>query len=196
MRLIADEGKVLEGTEVEAKFRQILLTTPDSIVATSGQLDVAAKHDADGTTVHLTPLNVSLRDTVVALDGTRSKSFAATVNSNSARWLTDKSPPALQATVDVRMKPGDALLQVAVGATPAAIAKAFLDLPELHTRVAMYLTEKRSRVELLHLDAGDVEASGAWQDKPTGATGGFTVKTPLADIGLALDRTGVSWDLE
>ena len=110
--------------------------------------------------------------------------------------MTDKPSVALQATVDARVKPGNAFLEAALGKTPAAITDAILDLPQIDTRVALYLTEGRSRVELLHLNGGDVEASGAWQDRPAGGTGGFTVKTSLVDIGLALDRSKVRWDLE
>lgn len=196
LRLLAENGKVLEGTEFKGKFKGVKVTADGVSVATDAVIDVGAKHDAEEQIVHLVPLNASFTDAVIDFNGDRSKQFSAIVTSSSARWLTDKPATALQATVDARVKPGDALLEAALGKTPAAITDAFLDLPQIDTRVALYLTKGKSRVELLHLDAGDLEASGAWQDRPLGGTGGFTVKTSLVDIGVALDRNRVSWDLE
>jgi hypothetical protein len=196
VRLRADEARLLEGTQLRAKFDDLLVTTSKVDVVSSGTLDVVATHDGDTKEVNWSPLSISLRKTVVALDGSRSEPFSATLKSNSARWLTNAPTPALQATMDVRMNPGDALLDVALGSMPSAIADAFLDMPVLQCRVAVYLTEQRSRVELLELHAGDLQASGSWQDKPAGATGGFSVKTSLVDVGIALDRRGVSWELE
>lgn len=196
LRLRSEKGKLLDGTEFKGKFEDLKVATKDVSVSADGVIEVGAKHDAEAQIVHWVPLNASFKNAVVTLNGDRSKPFSAIVTSSSARWLTEKREPALQATVDARVEPGDALLEAALGKTPAAITDAFLDLPQLDTRVALYLTKGRSRVELLTLDAGDLKASGAWQDRPAGGTGGFTVKTSLVDIGVALDRSSVSWDLE
>ena len=177
------------------KFDHLLVTTPDATVASTGRVQVGARHDDEKAVLHLSPIDASLRDTVIAFGGSRSKSFSSRIQSNSARWLLEQPAPALQATVDVRLKPADALLDVAMGTTPAAITKALLDLPEVQSRVAVYLAKQRSRVELLMLDAGDLRATGTWQDRPKGASGGFTIETSLADIGIAIDPSGLSWDL-
>lgn len=195
LRLLADKGRVQDGTSLDVKFDHLLVTMPDATVASTGRVQVGARHDDEKAVLHLSPIDASLRDTVIAFGGSRSKSFSSRIQSNSARWLLEQPAPALQATVDVRLKPADALLDVAMGTTPAAITKALLDLPEVQSRVAVYLAKQRSRVELLMLDAGDLRATGTWQDRPKGASGGFTIETSLADIGIAIDPSGLSWDL-
>lgn len=196
LRLLAEHGKFLDGTEFKAKFKRLQVAADDVGLNADAVVELGVKHDPAEAVVHLVPFNVSLENAVAEFSGDRSKRFSAIATSRSARWLTDKPSTAIQATVDARIEPGDALLEAALGKTPAAITDAFLDLPRVDTRVALYLTQGKSRVELLHLDAGDLEASGAWQDRPKGGTGGFTVKTSLVDIGVALDRNSVSWDLE
>lgn len=195
LRLITDNGRVHDGTSLGLEFDKLLLTMPDATIASTGRVQVGVRHDDAKKVLELSPFDASLRDTVFAFGGSRSKSFSARIQSNSARWLVNQPSPALQATVDVRLKPADALLDVAVGKTPAAITKALLDLPEVQSRIAVYLAKQRSRVELLMLDAGDLRASGTWQDRPKGASGGFTIETSIADIGIAIDPSGLSWDL-
>ncbi len=194
--LRAEQGRLLDGNRVRWTFDDVSFAAAKTRVVSSGTLEVGAKHDPTEPLIHVVPFELAVEKTVLTIDGERSKPLSATLVSRSARLLTDKPSTTLQATVDARLQPGDALLEPLLGETPAAITKAFLELPELVTRVAVYLTEGRSRVELLKLDAGDLEASGAWQDRPAGGTGGFSVKTALADIGIALDGSQVSWDLE
>jgi hypothetical protein len=199
LRLLAERGKVQEGSRLMAKFDKVAVANPSLTVVTSGVVDVGAAHDADASVVEIRPFEVAVKDTVVGIDGSRSKSFVAQFKSSSARWLSptpDKPDGAFQATIDAQLQPANALLGVALGKLPAEIADAMLHLPRLDTRVAVYLTKGRSRVELLKLAAGDIAATGAWQDRAAGATGAFKVSTPLLDVALALDRGGVSWQLE
>ncbi len=196
VRILAAAGKLRDGSHFKTKLDNVDLATADVGVTTDAVIEVGANHDLQASIVHLTPLEASFRNTVVNFDGDRSKRFAATLTSNSARWLTETPASAFQATVDVQATPGNAFLEAALGKTPAAITEAFLDLPRLTARVAVYLNKESSRVELLALDAGDLKASGVWQDRPRGSTGGFAVKTPVVDIGVALNGGSVSWDLE
>jgi hypothetical protein len=196
VRIVSEGRKILAGTSFKTTLEKLDLATDDLSVASDVAIQIGAKHDTEAGVIHLDPFSASLQNAIVGFGGERSKRFSATVVSSSARCLTESAAPALQATIDARVTPGDALLEAALGKTPAAITDAFLDLPRLVTRVALYLTKERSRVELLYLDAGDLKASGVWQDRPVGGTGEFSVKTSLVDVGVALDRNRVSWDLE
>lgn len=196
LRLNADRGKVLDGTHVDYEFEDVTIKADGFQVASSGQLQAGAKHHEREPRVDINPLSLALTNTTLTVDKDRSRPFAATVNSGGARVLTAEPSPAFQATMDVRLKPGDALLGPLLGDTPAAITKALLDLPQLTARVAVYLGNQRSRVEVLRLDAGDLAASGVWQDRPRGGSGDFSIKTDLVDIGVALSGGRVSWDLE
>lgn len=199
VRLLAEQGKLNEGTRLTARLDKVAVANASFTVVTSGAVEVGAAHDPETSVIEILPLEMALKDTVVGMDGSRSKSFAAKLASSSARWLpatTDTPNGAFQATFDAQLAPANALLGVGLGKTPAAIADALLHLPRLDTRVAVYLTKGRSRVELLRLAAGDIAATGAWQDRAAGATGAFKVSTPLLDVALALDRSGVNWELE
>src|SRR5690606_32312462 len=110
LRLASEHGKVLEGSKFQGTFEGLNVATKELAVSADAVFDLGAKHDEREAVVYLTPLNVSLSKAVVDFDGDRSKRFSATVTSSSARVLTDKPTPALQATVDARVKPGDALL--------------------------------------------------------------------------------------
>lgn len=199
LRLLAEQGKLRKGTRLTAKFDKVTVANPSFTVVTSGAVQVGAAHDAETSVIEILPFEVAVKDTVLGIDGSRSKSFAAKFESTSARWLSgteEKPNGAFQATFDARLEPANALLGVGLGKTPAEIADAMLHLPRLDTRVAVYLTKGRSRVELLRLAAGDIAATGAWQDRAAGATGAFKVSTPLLDVALGLDRSGVSWELQ
>lgn len=196
LRLRADFGTLLEGSFLKYEFENVKAKAEGFELTASGKLEAAGKHAEQNSEVTINPLSLSLTNATFSLDNDRSRPFEATVKSGSARVLTAEASPAFQTTVDVRLKPGDVLLTPLLGDTPAAVTKALLNLPQLTARVALFLGKQRSRIEVLRLDAGDLAATGVWQDRPRGGTGDFSIKTDLVDIGLGLNGDGVSWELD
>jgi hypothetical protein len=190
----ARHGSLAQGTALELAFTNATLAGSAVSAQSSGRFSCAAVH-RDGQ-LHFEPVALDVNGAVFTLDGTDSSKFEGRARSTSLVWLGQNNPRALQSTVDVQVTPGHALLDPLLGELPSDIAKALVSLPRLDARIATFLSSGRSRVELLQLNAGQVNAQGVWQDRPRGGDGTFALDTDVADVNIHVKNGNIGWELD
>lgn len=163
--------------------------TSGSSFAGSASIDVElGRETSEGASVlRLHPLEIGLSNAKLTTAESRTEAFSARIRSRSSRWLRDHDPQALQGTFDIHLKPVEALLPLVMAGAPAAVTDVLMSLDALDARLAVFLSSKLKRVELLQAGTGAIDAEGAWQEQASGSEGAFLLNTWLVNLGVEVN---------
>jgi hypothetical protein len=190
----ADDEESSSGAsgDFDLSLRDVSLDTPSFGI----ELDADAKAEFEsvpGEKLSVEQLVIAVDSGRLRIDDERSETWSAKLESNSTRVL--EQPVAFQTTVDLDLRGAGALVPLAMPDLPAKIADLLLDLEQLEARVALYVDDDLTRLEVLNAKAEDLSIAGAWQRSGKAARGAFLFETPLSDFGVKLDagKTDIDW---
>lgn len=143
----------------------------------------------------------SFRDLELILEGLQvatrdgqSGILRARARSNELALLSDTA--TARGTVDWTVQPASAVVDLFMGALPAAVTTFLLGLDTIRARVAFHLAPQLKRVELLQANSGGAHLEGTWQSRRgSSERGRFLLETDIKDIGFVVTPDGLQLDL-